>query len=81
MRLHGTGNLREEGDEAGNITTLSPHNFSLIGQPSEPVAWSFYSENEHGKINVAMVHAMLYLLLVLSCVYGTNIVFGKKNKI
>ena len=25
-------------DEAGNILTLSPHNFSLIGQPSEPLA-------------------------------------------
>ncbi len=42
-------------DEAGNITTLSPHNFSLIGTPSEPMAWSFYSENEHGKINVDML--------------------------
>jgi len=48
-------------DEAGNITTLSPHNFSLIGQPSEPLAWSFYSENEHGKINVDMLRAMRLL--------------------
>ena len=42
-------------DEAGNITTLSPHNFSLIGTPSEAMAWSFYSENDHGKINVDML--------------------------
>ncbi|NND33872.1 MAG: hypothetical protein HKN76_14880 [Saprospiraceae bacterium] len=42
-------------DEAGNVTTLSPHNFSLIGDPSEPLAWSFYSQNEHGKINVDML--------------------------
>ncbi len=42
-------------DESGTITTLSPHNFSLIGEPSEPLAWSFYSENEHGKINVDML--------------------------
>ena len=48
-------------DEAGNITTLSPHNFSLIGQPSEPLAWSFYSENDHGKINVDMLRAMRLL--------------------
>ena len=42
-------------DEGGNITTLLPHNFSLIREPSEPMAWSFYSENEHGKINVDML--------------------------
>ncbi len=48
-------------DEAGNILTLSPHNFSLIGQPSEPLAWSFYSENDHGKINVDMLRAMRLL--------------------
>ena len=42
-------------DEAGNVTVLSPHNFSLIGEPSEAMAWSFYSENEHGKINVDML--------------------------
>jgi hypothetical protein len=42
-------------DEAGNITSLSPHNFSLIGKPSEAMAWSFYSENDKGKINVDML--------------------------
>ena len=42
-------------NEAGTITPLSPHNFSLIGQPSEPLAWSHYSENDHGKINVDML--------------------------
>jgi len=43
-------------DEAGNATTLSPHNFSLIGEASEPLAWSYYSEHEkHGKINVDML--------------------------
>jgi hypothetical protein len=45
-------------DEAGNISTLSPHNFSLIGTPSEPMAWSFYSENDHGKINVDMLRTV-----------------------
>jgi hypothetical protein len=48
-------------DEDGNITTLSPHNFSLIGKPSEPLAWSFYSENDHGKINVDMLRALRLL--------------------
>ena len=48
-------------DEAGNITTLGPLNFSLIGQPSEPLAWSFYSENDLGKINVDMLRAMRLL--------------------
>jgi hypothetical protein len=46
-------------DEAGNATTLSPHNFSLVGAPSEPLAWSFYSENEsHGRINVDMLRTV-----------------------
>jgi hypothetical protein len=46
-------------DEAGNVTTLSPHNFSLV-QKSEPMAWSFYSENsETGQtINVDMLRAV-----------------------
>lgn len=43
-------------DEAGNVTTLSPHNFSLM-EKSEPMAWSFYSENHAvgKKINVDML--------------------------
>lgn len=45
-------------DEAGNITTLSPHNFSLIGKRSEPMAWSFYSENALGRINVDMLRTV-----------------------
>ena len=45
-------------DEAGNITTLSPHNFSLVGAPSEPLAWSFFSENDHGRINVDMLRTV-----------------------
>ena len=45
-------------DEAGNVTTLSPHNFSLIGPASEPLAWSHYSENDHDKINVDMLNTV-----------------------
>lgn len=46
-------------DEAGNVTTLSPHNFSLIKEPTEKMAWSYYSEktvdNKKSKINVDML--------------------------
>jgi hypothetical protein len=46
-------------DEGGNTSTISPHNFSLIPQ-SEPMAWSFYSENNtiNQKINVDMLRAI-----------------------
>jgi hypothetical protein len=40
-------------DEAGNISTLSPHNFSRIpGGPSEEMAWAFYSERNGKYITV-----------------------------
>jgi len=43
-------------DEAGNITTLSPHNFSLIPEgPSEEMAWGYYGEKNGKKINVDML--------------------------
>jgi len=43
-------------DEAGNVTTLSPHNFSLIPDgASEPMAWAYYSEKDGKKINVDML--------------------------
>ncbi|MEA1926291.1 MAG: hypothetical protein U9M90_03575, partial [Patescibacteria group bacterium] len=46
-------------DEAGNITTLSPHNFSLIPNgPSENLAWSFYSERDKLAINIDMAKAV-----------------------
>ena len=32
-------------DEAGNISTLSPHNFDLLGGRSEQMAWSYASKN------------------------------------
>jgi hypothetical protein len=43
-------------DEAGNATVLSPHNFSLASR-SEPMAWSYYSENQEigEKLNVDML--------------------------
>lgn len=43
-------------DEAGNVTTLSPHNFSLIPDgPSEDLAWAYYSEQNGKRINVDML--------------------------
>ena len=41
-------------DADSNESTISPHNFKLIGTPSVDMAWSFYSKNnKKGKqINV-----------------------------
>jgi hypothetical protein len=64
-------------DEAGNITTLSPHNFSMTNK-SEPMAWSYYSENsEIGKIiNVDMLKAMR----LLENVTGEKLVYIQNQK-
>jgi hypothetical protein len=49
-------------DEAGNVTTLSPHNFELIPEgPSEEMAWSYYSERDGKRINVDMLKAIRLL--------------------
>ena len=45
-------------DEAGNITVLSPHNFSKLGKPSEELAWSFHSEKDGKYISVDMALAI-----------------------
>ena len=43
-------------DEAGNTTTLSPHNFSRVpGGPSEDMAFSYYSERDGRYVNVDMM--------------------------
>lgn len=59
-------------DEAGNVTTLSPHNFSLVSR-SEPMAWSFYSENHQTgqKINVDM----LKVIRTVEQISGERLVF------
>lgn len=48
-------------DEAGNVTTLSPHNFSLINKPSHNMAWSYYSEKDGMAINVDMFRVVQLL--------------------
>ena len=46
-------------DEAGNVTTLSPHNFNMIPEgPSEDMAWAYYSEKGNKKINVDMLRVI-----------------------
>ena len=46
-------------DEAGNVTTLSPHNFSLT-ERSDPMAWAYYSRNEFAgkELNVDMMRVI-----------------------
>lgn len=69
-------------DEIGNITTLSPHNFSITNK-SEPMAWSYYSENENiGKrINVDMLKAIRLIesLTGEELVYIENLRHEKKH--
>jgi hypothetical protein len=49
-------------DEAGNVTTLSPHSFPLIPDgPSEPMAWAYYSERDGRRINVDMLRVVRLL--------------------
>ena len=62
-------------DEAGNVTTLSPHNFSLIPEgSSEELAWSYYSEKDGMAINVDM----LKLARILEELTGEKLVHIKK---
>ena len=59
-------------DEAGNVTTLSPHNFDLIPDgPSEDMAWSYFSERDGKRINVDMLKA----LRVLEQISGEQLIF------
>jgi len=59
-------------DEAGNVTTLSPHNFELIPEgPSEDMAWSYFSERDGKRINVDMLKA----IRVLEKLSGEQLVF------
>jgi hypothetical protein len=61
-------------DEAGNATTLSPHNFSLIKSgPSEKMAWSYYSERDGLAINVDMTKA----LRIVESLSGEKLIFMK----
>lgn len=64
-------------DEAGNITTLSPHNFSLIPDgPSEEMAWSYYSEKDGRAINIDMAK----LARLVEKLTGEKLIFIEKLK-
>jgi hypothetical protein len=65
-------------DEAGNVTVLSPHNFSGIPQgKSEEMAWAFYSERDGKYINVDM----LKLARIVENITGEKLVYiGESNK-
>jgi len=63
-------------DEANNITTLSPHNFSLIPDgPSEDMAWAHYSERDGKKINVDM----LKLARLMEGLTGEKLVYQENS--
>jgi len=63
-------------DEATNVTTLSPHNFSICGGPSEDMAWAYYSENKGKKINVDM----LKLARLVEDLSGEKLVYTEEEK-
>jgi hypothetical protein len=61
-------------DGTGNKTVLSPHNFSLIPEgASEPLAWSYYSEQGDQAINVDM----LKMARLLEQITGEKLVYIK----
>lgn len=63
-------------DEAGNVTTLSPHNFSLIpAGASEPLAWAYYAERDGVAINVDM----LKLARLVERLTGEQLVYIREN--
>lgn len=57
--IYSSGGELNAFDASGNSTVISPHHFSLV-QPSEKMAWSFYSKNEEigQQINVDMLKAI-----------------------
>ncbi len=64
-------------EDCSNVTALSPHNFSLIpGGPSEPMAWSFYSERGDTAINVDM----LRVVRLVEQISGEHLVYLKDLK-
>ena len=61
-------------NEAGFVTVLSPHNFSLIPSgPSEELSWSFYSE--HAPTETAINVDLLKVVREVEQLTGKNLVF------
>lgn len=64
-------------DEAGNVTTLSPHNFSAVPDGlSEPMAWSYYSERNGLAVSADMTKA----LRLVEGLTGVELVYVKDLK-
>lgn len=65
-------------DEAGNIATLTPHNFTGIpGGRSEEMSWAFYSERDGKYVNVDM----LKLARLVEKITGEKIVYIGDTKV
>lgn len=65
-------------DEAGNITVLSPHNFTGIPEgKSEEMAWAFYSEKDGKYVNVDM----LKMARLLEQLTGEKLVYTGSTEI
>ena len=61
-------------DEAGNVTTLSPHNFSIIPSgTSNQLGWAYYSE--HSPSNRAINVDMLALAKEVEKLSGKNLIY------
>ena len=60
-------------DNMGNESNISPHNFSLIGEPIGPMAWSYYSKNisKNMQVNVDMMK----LALLVERLSGQKLVY------
>lgn len=61
-------------DEAGNVTIISPHSFSLIPSgPSESLAWAYYSERNNQAINADITRA----LRLVENISGQQLIYTK----
>jgi hypothetical protein len=68
-------------DEAGNVTTISPHNFTGIpGGPSEKLAWTYHSERDGEYITVDMAKAIRTIEELTARVAELEGKKGKKRK-
>ncbi len=66
-------------DEAGNVTTLSPHNFSLIPNgSSNKLGWAYYSEHTKSKKSINV--DMLKLTRLVEELSGENLVYTSNTK-
>ena len=66
-------------DESGNISTLSPHNFSLLPNgPAEQLSWAFYSE--HAPSGTSINVDMLQVVREVEKLSGKNLVYKAKTE-